>query len=97
MHQIALHIAPDHPAFPGHFPGMPITPGVVLLDEALLAISQHAGLELSQCSISSLKFLSPVAPDTRLTVHYETKSSGAISFAITDQDGRSVATGVFSV
>jgi 3-hydroxyacyl-[acyl-carrier-protein] dehydratase len=36
-------IAADHPALPGHFPGNPIVPGVVLLDEALALIRRHTG------------------------------------------------------
>jgi 3-hydroxymyristoyl/3-hydroxydecanoyl-(acyl carrier protein) dehydratase len=31
-------IPADHPALPGHFPGNPIVPGVVLLDEVLSAL-----------------------------------------------------------
>ena len=33
----ALNVAADHPAFGGHFPGSPVLPGVVLLDDALHA------------------------------------------------------------
>jgi 3-hydroxyacyl-[acyl-carrier-protein] dehydratase len=33
-----LHIPAQHPAFDGHFPGAPLLPGVVLLDEILEAV-----------------------------------------------------------
>ena len=46
MHsETTLHVAPDHPAFAGHFPGTPIVPGVVLLDAAV-----HAALLLNRSS-----------------------------------------------
>jgi 3-hydroxyacyl-[acyl-carrier-protein] dehydratase len=31
-------IPADHPSLPGHFPGAPIVPGVVILDEILAAL-----------------------------------------------------------
>ena len=35
----------DHPRLPGHFPGQPIVPGVVVLDHVLAAIeSRHGAL-----------------------------------------------------
>ena len=94
MHTLPLYIPPDHPAFAGHFPGMPITPGVVLLDHALHAMAQQLQTDFQQCKIGSVKFLSPVLPDTHLTLHYEVASNGNIRFDIKD-DQRTAVTGVF--
>lgn len=96
MHILPFHIASGHPAFAGHFPGMPITPGVVLLDEALFTISAHAGFGMQQCRINSVKFLFPVAPDTSLTLEYAQRTNGNIEFNIfdTQESRRLVASGV---
>lgn len=90
--QMRLPIAAGHPAFAGHFPGMPIVPGVVLLDEALHAIGAALGIDLSACQVSSAKFLSPVRPGEPVQVRFETLSSGAVRFDIVS-DERMVATG----
>jgi len=81
-----LSIAADHPAFAGHFPAMPVVPGVVLLDEALHAIGIRLGKDLSACRINSVKFLSPAQPGEPLEVQYELLGSGAIQFTITSMD-----------
>jgi 3-hydroxyacyl-[acyl-carrier-protein] dehydratase len=90
--QTSLTLAPDHPAFAGHFPGTPIVPGVVLLDQALWAIGNLMGTELSACQINVVKFLSPARPGEPLCVRYETLDSGAIRFDIMSEN-RKVATG----
>lgn len=95
MTTLSFHIPPDHPAFAGHFPGMPITPGVVLLDEALHAIAVAQQMDLQKCTISSVKFLSPVLPDTELTLHYERTAKGGIQFDI-KQGERVAVTGAFN-
>lgn len=73
----SLHIPADHPALAGHFPGRPITPGVVLLDLALHALATRLERPIAGCELSQAKFLSPVAPDTRLTLNYEASATGA--------------------
>lgn len=90
--QAVFTVAPDHPAFPGHFPGTPIVPGVVLLDEALYAIGQLLGIDLSVCQISMVKFLGPVGPGTPLSVRYEMLDNGVLRFDILSERGK-VATG----
>jgi acyl-coenzyme A synthetase/AMP-(fatty) acid ligase len=77
-----LAIPADHPAYAGHFPGRPVLPGVVLLDEALSAISASTGLPLSACELASAKFLSPVTPGEPLTLDQRTLPSGSIEFEI---------------
>ena len=32
----------DHPSLPGHFPGAPLVPGVVILDEVIAALENDA-------------------------------------------------------
>jgi 3-hydroxymyristoyl/3-hydroxydecanoyl-(acyl carrier protein) dehydratase len=70
----------DHPAAPGHFPGNPIIPGAVLLDETLRAIESGLGVSLSSCRIQSAKFLAPVRPGDRVVIEFSRPDDGAIRF-----------------
>lgn len=90
--QTALPIDPQHPAFAGHFPGNPIVPGVVLLDEALLAIADAMGLPLSACELRSVKFLSPLTPGVAVVMLSEVLANGSIRFDILAGQ-RKIATG----
>jgi 3-hydroxyacyl-[acyl-carrier-protein] dehydratase len=94
MPMLSFHIPVDHPAFAGHFPGRPITPGVVLLDWTVHAIAEQLNLDMQTCKIGNTKFLRPVLPDTQLTVHYDVSAQGNIRFDIKDNH-HVAATGVF--
>jgi 3-hydroxyacyl-[acyl-carrier-protein] dehydratase len=97
MHrETAITIPDEHPAFAGHFPGTPIVPGVVLLDEALFAIQTADGLSLGACRIASAKFFHPVGPGATLVVRHQTLANGSIQFDIMDGP-RKVASGNLSV
>jgi 3-hydroxymyristoyl/3-hydroxydecanoyl-(acyl carrier protein) dehydratase len=80
--RIPLHIQPDHPAFAGHFPGTPIVPGVVLLDEILHALSVDTGLVATDWLISSVKFMSPLNPGESAMIQYEHTNNGGIKFEL---------------
>jgi 3-hydroxyacyl-[acyl-carrier-protein] dehydratase len=88
-----IQIPAEHPSYPGHFPGMPILPGVVLLDEALYAIEAACKLDLAHCQIASAKFQGVVRPGDALGLEHEALANGSIRFTIRTQ-GRSVATGM---
>lgn len=90
--QLQINIPSDHAAFAGHFPGMPIVPGVVLLDEAVHAISAAGGFGGTSWQISSVKFLSPLLPGEPAMLDFETQANGAIRFEIASGT-RSIASG----
>jgi 3-hydroxyacyl-[acyl-carrier-protein] dehydratase len=84
-----LMIGAEHPALEGHFPGAPIVPGVVLLDEIVRSLDSAA----SGWRIGSAKFLHPVRPGEPLILVHERLSNGSIRFTI-ERDGQAVAQGV---
>ncbi|NOT88133.1 MAG: hypothetical protein HOP03_08115 [Lysobacter sp.] len=55
-------IPADHPCLPGHFPGQPIVPGVVVLDRVLAAIEARYGA-LGALRMPQVKFLQPLLPE----------------------------------
>jgi 3-hydroxyacyl-[acyl-carrier-protein] dehydratase len=50
-----------HPCLPGHFPGRPLVPGVVVLDQVLAAIESAHG-PLGALRLPQVKFASPLLP-----------------------------------
>jgi acyl-coenzyme A synthetase/AMP-(fatty) acid ligase/3-hydroxymyristoyl/3-hydroxydecanoyl-(acyl carrier protein) dehydratase len=92
---LTFTIAPDHAALPGHFPGQPIVPGVVLLDHAISAIGAALNRSFDACRLSSAKFPSPAAPGVPLDLAFDITASGAIRFTISAGE-RAVASGVLA-
>lgn len=54
-------IPASHPALPGHFPGHPVVPGVVVLDQVLTAVESMHGA-LGALRLAQVKFLRPLLP-----------------------------------
>lgn len=77
----------NHPTLPGHFPGAPLVPGVVILDEVLAALiewrqdSQLTGIRL-------VKFLAPLQPEQAFTISFSAKNERAseINFCCRAED-----------
>ena len=73
----------DHPALPGHFPGRPVVPGVLLLDEVLSGLSA-IGVEVTR--IARVKFLAVLLPGDPARVKGEA-TGGEVTFSVTTRRG----------
>jgi 3-hydroxyacyl-[acyl-carrier-protein] dehydratase len=56
----AFCIDADHPALPGHFPGHPLVPGVILLEQVAIALRAWRGQHLAR--VLEAKFVAPLLP-----------------------------------
>lgn len=87
-------IPPEHPALAGHFPGNPIVPGVVLLDEVAYALKlSQPDIHLS--GMPSVKFLSPLLPGEPCDIIFTEGRNHTIKFECRSGE-RVIANGSFS-
>jgi 3-hydroxymyristoyl/3-hydroxydecanoyl-(acyl carrier protein) dehydratase len=96
LHRVEWPVAPEHPAFAGHFPGHPLLPGVALLGqvlEAILDVPALAALVGDAPRIGAAKFLAPVRPGARLTIELVGSERG-VRFELRE-GGRVAASGQF--
>ena len=80
--QCLIEVAPDHPAFDGHFVGAPVLPGVMLLAWVIEAAADSADLgtlaQLKQVNqVNQVKFLRPVRPGDQLHLLLTPRDQGA--------------------
>jgi 3-hydroxymyristoyl/3-hydroxydecanoyl-(acyl carrier protein) dehydratase/uncharacterized membrane protein len=82
-------IAAQHPSLPGHFPGNPVIPGVVLLDRVAAALEQAGMRPLRR--LLAVKFRAPLLPgqSAELTA---TLHDTRVRFRI-DRDGTPILSG----
>jgi 3-hydroxyacyl-[acyl-carrier-protein] dehydratase len=70
-HETRFVITADHPSLAGHFPGRPIVPGVVLLDEVIAAAELWLGRPIQVASLPQTKFLAPLLPEQEAHVRLQ--------------------------
>lgn len=95
MTEIHWTVPAAHPAFAGHFPGRPILPGVVLVDQAMRLAASVLKPDLAIRGLGNAKFFHPVAPGTHLLFRYPPATPAPC--ASTRADGRIVASGSFTL
>jgi 3-hydroxymyristoyl/3-hydroxydecanoyl-(acyl carrier protein) dehydratase len=74
-------IPSDHPSLPGHFPGRPIVPGVVLLDRVVAAIEATHG-PLPPLRLPQVKFVQPLLPDEDAEIALEPQAGHRWKFRV---------------
>lgn len=77
-----MKISPGHASLTGHFPGNPIVPGVVLVDEVAHALAQYVGADLWITGMPSLKFLAPLLPGEDFHISVVINRPGRASFEV---------------
>jgi 3-hydroxyacyl-[acyl-carrier-protein] dehydratase len=62
-YRTSLRFAATHPCLPGHFPGHPLVPGVLLLEQVACALRAWRGERLAR--VLEAKFVAPLRPDEK--------------------------------
>ncbi len=65
----------DHPSLEGHFPGQPIVPGVVILDEIIKAFNREQDATCKIQKIPFVKFLLPLQPGAQIVFTFDMSDS----------------------
>jgi len=73
-------VGADHPALPGHFPGHPIVPGVVILDRIVADFAAHTGARA--VGVRRMKFTRPLAPGEEFVVEWGEVQKGGVRFSV---------------
>lgn len=69
------HVPLNLPYFQGHFPGQPILPAVGIVDATLHTLRVHLqSPSLQLVGIATAKFLSPVLPDSEITLQFQKRT-----------------------
>lgn len=92
VHECMLSISHDHPALAGHFPGCPIVPGVVLLNEVFKTLRRRSAASLVVTGLPIVKFFSPLRPGGTVTIHVDEEGAGRDTFSC-QVDARLIASG----
>jgi len=96
--EVSVVFKEDHPTLEGHFPGNPLIPGVVILNQVIKSAKKawpqkavDAPLQVVSC-----KFLNPLIPPAIMTIHLKKMDSNKIKFT-TKNDALELSSGVIEL
>jgi 3-hydroxyacyl-[acyl-carrier-protein] dehydratase len=89
-YRTVLCVSPEHPCLPGHFPGQPLVPAVVLLEYVAKALRAWRDQRLVR--VLEAKFMAPLHPGEQAELTLDEKA-GRIRFEIF-RDGQVLSRGV---
>jgi 3-hydroxymyristoyl/3-hydroxydecanoyl-(acyl carrier protein) dehydratase len=96
--ELDLRVPADLACLAGHFPGLPILPGVVQIDWSVHLARTRMDLRGKFAAAENLKFLSIVQPEERLTLALELSVQTRLAFSyFRDAKTYSSGTLVFAV
>ncbi len=85
MHvEVQRVISEDHPSLIGHFPGNPIVPGVLILEEVVQALMEwDGGCRLQR--VPSVKFIAPLQPGRVFSIRFTITDNQRVQFSCIQQ------------
>ena len=85
-------IPAEHPSLPGHFPGQPLVPGVVILDQVIQALAEVVpGHRLA--GVRSAKFVAPLLPGQRFEITLRVAPGEDSAEFVCQREGQRLALG----
>jgi 3-hydroxymyristoyl/3-hydroxydecanoyl-(acyl carrier protein) dehydratase len=70
-----IFFAQESGLFEGHFPELPLLPGVVQSHLAIRLFEKHVGKAISFGGFKNMKFFSPIFPNTKVTLQCDLESA----------------------
>ncbi|HEY9034026.1 MAG TPA: hypothetical protein VIN71_08825 [Pseudomonadales bacterium] len=81
---VVLEVDETLPFFPGHFPGQPVLPGVVMLDWVASLAERYLPLRIEFARLEAVKFKQMVRPVQKIRVDIQFKAdSGKLVYRLT--------------
>jgi 3-hydroxymyristoyl/3-hydroxydecanoyl-(acyl carrier protein) dehydratase len=92
--ELELKFSADEHFFKGHYPGYPVTPGVMLIDKAHSAAETLLNRKIVLKAIKKVKFSNPILPEEVVVLKLEQKGEGEMAYSFS-KEGVQCASGTF--